>query len=331
MKKVIVCCPGGLVTGGAELLHQFVSALNDRGVDASMLYTPFETAFDVPAAYKHYNVPTTLYSNVVNDRQVVVVPETDTGLIKYFTSSNFVVWWLSVDNFYFYKGDSCLKDKSRDLYRLITGKRPSIKSLKKCSHYVQSEYAKEHLAKYNIESKFLSDYLNDEHTANHQLIACSDRKNIIAYNPKKGIKTTKKLMEMLPEIEFVPIINMTPVQVKKLLSESKIYIDFGHHPGKDRFPREAAMAGCCIITGKRGSAGNEFDVRIPSRYKIDETVGELTCSFRVLVKDIFDNYEKSTSDFNVYREMIKSEKSLFNSQVENFISNELSVDSVRKL
>ena len=47
---------------------------------------------------------------------------------------------------------------------------------------------------------------------------------------------------------------MTPEQVVDLMSESKVYIDFGNHPGKDRIPREAVINGCCVITGVRGSA-----------------------------------------------------------------------------
>jgi len=44
----------------------------------------------------------------------------------------------------------------------------------------------------------------------------------------------------------------------------KLYVDFGKHPGKDRMPREAAVHGCCIITGRRGAAGNPFDIPIPN-------------------------------------------------------------------
>lgn len=35
---------------------------------------------------------------------------------------------------------------------------------------------------------------------------------------------------------------------------------FRQPPGKDRMPREAAMPGCCVITGKRGAAANPFDI-----------------------------------------------------------------------
>ena len=47
---------------------------------------------------------------------------------------------------------------------------------------------------------------------------------------------------------------MTSKEVQELLSKCKVYIDFGHFPGKDRVPREAAMCNCCIITGKYGAS-----------------------------------------------------------------------------
>jgi len=39
----------------------------------------------------------------------------------------------------------------------------------------------------------------------------------------------------------------------------QVYIDFGHHPGQDRLPREAVQCGCVVITGKRGS-GNQINI-----------------------------------------------------------------------
>ncbi|WP_157035349.1 hypothetical protein [Psychromonas ingrahamii] len=41
-KKVFVICPGNIVTGGPELLHQFVQALNVSGADAKIIYYPFK-------------------------------------------------------------------------------------------------------------------------------------------------------------------------------------------------------------------------------------------------------------------------------------------------
>ena len=45
------------------------------------------------------------------------------------------------------------------------------------------------------------------------------------------------------------------------------YIDFGPHPGMDRLPREAALAGCIVITNREGAAAHDEDVPLPPEYK----------------------------------------------------------------
>ena len=50
---------------------------------------------------------------------------------------------------------------------------------------------------------------------------------------------------------------MTKAQVKETLTDSAIYIDFGHHPGKDRVPREAAAMGAAVLLHDQG-AGSSF-------------------------------------------------------------------------
>ena len=56
MKKIFVVCPANLVTGGPELLHQFVDSLNTQGADAYLLYYPFDSNALVPNAYQMYDV-----------------------------------------------------------------------------------------------------------------------------------------------------------------------------------------------------------------------------------------------------------------------------------
>ncbi|KAL3809235.1 hypothetical protein ACHAXA_005283 [Cyclostephanos tholiformis] len=45
------------------------------------------------------------------------------------------------------------------------------------------------------------------------------------------------------------------------------YIDFGPHPGMDRLPREAALAGCIVITNREGAAAHDEDVPLPQEFK----------------------------------------------------------------
>ena len=60
-------------------------------------------------------------------------------------------------------------------------------------------------------------------------------------------------------------------KVINILKSSKLFLDFGYHPGKDRLPREAVILNNCIITNKKGSAFNPIDIPIKKKYKFTET------------------------------------------------------------
>ena len=77
------------------------------------------------------------------------------------------------------------------------------------------------------------------------------------------------------DINWVPLVGMSNDQVLNYLKTSKVYIDFGNHPGKDRLPREAAICGCCIITGKKGAAAFKEDIPISETYKFDDKASSI--------------------------------------------------------
>ena len=74
-------------------------------------------------------------------------------------------------------------------------------------------------------------------------------------------------MDQFPEYEFKALAKMSSNQIKNYYSTSKIFMDLGIHPGRERMPREAAVMGCILIVAK-GSLNN-FDVPINDLYKID--------------------------------------------------------------
>ncbi len=286
--------------------------------DASILYHPFDKVFAVPPVYVNYQVKIAKLSDVTPD-SIVVIPETATSMLKELPKAHICVWWLSVDNFFGYKGIIPLKEWFSSLKRVLRGKRCSLFSMKKFTHLSQSQYASDFLKKHKISSVMVTDYLNRAHL--NRVDSHIPREKIIAYNPLKGFNITSALMRRFPELNFVPIRNMTPDEVSNLLQRSMIYIDFGQHPGKDRFPREAAMAGCCIITGRRGSAANAVDVPIPSRFKIDECDYDFESRVGSLIEEVFSNYDAVNSSFDSYRNVIKREPELFNDQVVQFIKS----------
>lgn len=305
-KKVFVLAPGDITTGGPELLHQLVHELRKVGVDAFISYYPFDNKFDIPLVYKKYDAPQSVIEDVNNN--LVVFPEVATGLIKSFKNVHKAVWWLSVDNYF--GGEANTKSKIKHIISLAMGRKLRISEMRNFEHYSQSIYAQSFLYKNGIKSHMLSDYINEKFLTLDDY-NFKDRKNIILYNPKKGVNVTKKLMDLFPEYKFVPLINLSPDQVVDKLKVAKLYIDFGNHPGKDRFPREAVMCGCCLITGMRGSARNNIDVPIPQKFKLNENDANFENNFLEKVNEIFSNYEEISKEFDDYRAKIKNEKNVF--------------------
>lgn len=314
MEKIYVLCPGEVVTGGPELLHQFVDALNTRGDVASIIYYPFDKDFNVPGPYKNYNVNAKNFHDINFKNACVVIPEILTGYKRFFPESKIFIWWMSVDNYFnhFPTGLRRLKNI------LFDYKKSPIKvsKLKDCLHLAQSEYARQFLVSNDLKCYMLSDYLNETHI--NRTIDLSSKENIICYNPSKGIEITTKLRKCFEGYKFVAIQNMTALQVAELLEKSKVYIDFGNHPGKDRIPREAAMAKCIVITGKKGSANNSIDIPVSEKFKIDESSPDFVEKFGKVLHYSFENFYIAIDEFHNYREKIKLEKQVFLQQVEEF-------------
>jgi hypothetical protein len=339
--KIYVFCPANSSTGGPELLHQFVYHLrNDLIVNAFMYYYNFESSkFDTPvhSEYKHYKNPfvTKLTDIDENIKNILIVPEVKGGLLllENFKNIRKGIWFLSVDNYYRF---SRLTKKDFWMPRIVNKisktlfKRPllnfdinSQKALMKLAK--KYDYTKDHLLQtadfYMTNSYrgmkwfrnlqplyYLSEYLNEDFLKTQTDL--TKKENTVVYNPKKGFAFTKKIIKKAKDVKFIPLINMSRDEVIKTLQKAKVYIDFGNHPGKDRIPREAAILGCCVITGKRGSAGFYEDVSIPNEYKFEDK--ELNIPKIIdKIKDCLENYEERYKDFEYYRQIIKNEPQKF--------------------
>ena len=186
-------------------------------------------------------------------------------------------------------------------------------------HWIQSEYAGQFLLINGVSKsriKVVRDYLNPAFLTKAVTVEPAAKRDIIAYNPSKGFEFTQKLMKAAPELDWRPIKNMTPEQVQALLAQAKVYIDFGHHPGRDRIPREAAVSGCVIVTGRRGSAANNIDIAIDDSFKfndIDENVPRIIERIKQIFVDFPTELEKQKS----YREEIMREPETFAREVES--------------
>jgi hypothetical protein len=333
-KKIYVVCPCNKKTGGTELLHQLVYQLNQNGFDSDLAYFHKNNRDrTITVGFEKYIDKFVRVEDIPKEcEDVLVVPEILAfAFERKFSRATKVLWWLSYDNFELYNGLYNGLRRGNFLYLCLNFLRAVSREGRFLSNYsviddykyhlVQSQYSKDKLfeKKVSKEKVFeLTDYLNDVYL--NVEYTSSLKENIILYNPKKGFKFTKKLITKYPELNWKPLRNMTSSEVKEVLLKSKVYIDFGNHPGKDRFPREAAMCGCCVITSKKGSASNKKDVSILERFKFkddNKSIEQIIDS----ILYIFENYEKENQKFDDYRRKIKTEKAMFVTQATMFFNN----------
>jgi hypothetical protein len=321
--RVYVVCPANFATGGPELLHQLAFKLRAMGVEAWMYY--FNTGEENPVHpnYKHYKVPfETRIPN--NSDSWLVFPETQLDLLskKEWGQCHKIVWWLSIDNYFavLKKSQKSVLSKINTFLRgkKVTPRVPSLKKLladQSIYHLAQCAYALDFLKKNQFKNTaYLSDFISNTFIENAGKTVLSAKKNQVLYNPKKGLDFTQKLMAAAPDISWIPLENISPQQVAKTLAQSKVYIDFGNHPGKDRFPREAALMGCCIITGRKGSAAFVEDVPIADTYKFvdeDQSIPDIIARIRAC----FTEFSTSIEDFSSYVAKIKTEEQTFEQDI----------------
>lgn len=314
---IYVACPPALATGGPELLHQFAAKLRELGGEATMYYPGREPEDPVVPRYREYGVAFTRSIADAGTGDVLVVPETMTHELYTNKSMQRWVWWLSVDNYFAVAGLDRTRKKIRRFFGLDRVYKVGEIGF---GHMAQSHYAIDFLARHGItDVEYVSDYLNPAFLT-AALASNLARENRVLFNPKKGMVFTSKLMAAAPDVQFVPIENMSPPQIAELMQSSKVYIDFGHHPGKDRMPRESAICGCCVVTGLDGAAAFDKDLPIPRDFKFpreDASIERIVASIRRCLAD----YPSQVARFAPYRDFILAEPEQFGAQVQAFLAH----------
>ena len=310
---IYLACLPKFATGGTELLHQFGAALIARGVDVRILYHQAE-GDPVPDRFRKYAVPYVADIVDASPDDVIIVPEVLTDLLYEWPQMRKVIWWLSID-FYFRSFYS-----KRNLRRRFLERKQFYRfGDQGVVHFVQSYYAEQFLRNKGVEvTGHLSDYLGDDFIAQAARPLDGERQPFVLYNPKKGIRLTRRLMKYAKGVDFKAIENMPPAEVARLMRTSAAYVDFGNHPGKDRIPREAAISGAVVIVGRRGSAANGRDVPIEEKFKFVPTTKGLK-NAAVLLQRVVKNHDAYDPFFKSYREMIVGERRVFERQVDAFI------------
>lgn len=316
--RVILFSPVDAITGGPEALHQLAHAIREVGGEAGMAYyakdksIEFGTAHIRPKtstgkaleAYSRY-APQAYLDIELRETDLLVFPE----VLASYASMDFVcqkaVWWLSVDNAL--SANPALR-YPRLPHRLFQDR--------DIVHFYQSAYARQFLLERGAKKLVpLSDYTNIDDVI--QWVPNPVERTVdVALFPNKGAELAQAFMEGAPELSYTPIRNMSRVEVGQALRQTRIYIDFGGQPGKDRVPREAAISGNVVFLHHQGAGSYYEDSPLSDVYLFTEEdvrSGNLKARVQLVLQNRLHNFEQQS----YYRQRVLNERQEFGLQVRN--------------
>lgn len=321
---VFVVCPAVAVTGGPELCHQLVHALNTiRPGAAAIVYEPFEMPHLIPQPFRRYDA---LLARVedIPPGSTVVLPEVYGLFLGRFPGCRILFWWMSVNNFHTAAASAGV------------GAGPQIEVMRRTvwQHLYQSEYAHGFLACAKLGPVHrLGDKLADDYLSALAKPPATARKDLLVFNPAKGFSRTEQIFYALTKSlrrapQVIALKDKSRDEIRNILSQAKLYIDFGEHPGKDRLPREAAALGCCVLTNRRGAAANPVDLPIPDDCKINDRKPGWERRAVGKIHKLIDDYDQQRFRFDDYRAQIAAEPARFDADVAAVFEPHLSVSHV---
>ena len=352
-KKTIIyiLAPSKQATGGPEYLHQVGYNLKKmfQLKNINMVYLPLSDTEPVHKDYKHYKLK---FSNQIvdNENNILIIPE-KYEMLKFslsFKRVTKIICWLSLDNYFAFKFNAEHSKTLRSLIKIplkfistfnrITNykfgffsyhdylkafyKIFDIEKQKEISqasfHLAQSFYAYNFLKKKFKNVSLLYDYQSPQKLKNIKY-KIAEKKNLICYSHKSN--SFINLVKSECDAKFIELKNFSSKDIVKIFRKTKIYIDFGYHPGKDRMPREAILFDNCIISNLRGSAKNNNDIPISREFKFNEKYGNIKKIIKK-IDQIFSNHAKELKKFKKYKRIVLSEEKRFKNQLlKIFIKN----------
>ena len=308
-------------TGGPFAIHQAVDRATKLGACAGVMYVKKRKGIylrqtgqqvePILRIWQRYKVDARLKAFELKKLQKVgrdacfivpeVMPEAAIQLLD-MGCRNVYIWWLSVDNF------PLSRLQELDVLALF----------RQCTHLCQSAYAREFVQVHGATNTLmLSDVTDVGEVTNTPDV--SSRKYDIAYLPAKAKGAGSALKELEKRFSLVALKNMSRIEIKQTLEQSRIFLDFGHHPGKDRVPREAALCGAIPVVRKQGAATFQEDVPLPPDLLLETALffdePALVARLEVILRDV----EKWKARLAEYRRRIKKETGIFDSEIRRLI------------
>lgn len=309
--KFILFCPD-LFTGGPFAMLQLNKALKNIGHECEVVFYDigeFKFLSDNTLTVKYKKKPDLSVKNFdykicnrVDKKDFIIFPEVLLGILINLRKRGFrntVFWWLSWDN------------APLDQINYFD----SILNLRASINVFQSFYAQFEAKRYGIEGQILSDYtFFNEDLFKEKVIKVND----ICYLPNKSRGAESIISDLSKFFSIIPLINMSQMEVQNNLQRSKFFVDFGHHPGKDRIPREAALYECIPIVRKTGAAKSSKDIQLNKELKVNIDLLENSEKLKSHIKYIDKNRESFLKSMKPYQKTIQNEYEVFINQVKDF-------------
>lgn len=306
-----------------------------------MYYLPNDVKQPIHKNFKQYKIN---FTNIIEDNKdnILIIPEHFMHLkegLKY-TNIRKVIWWLSIDNYYgfkfryqnkkvirsilkipyniiktfnkitnFYFGVFSYHDYLKVIYKFLSlNKQKEI--FQASAHFAQSYYAYDYL-KHQIKNLYFLFDFQEKKKLNNSKIK-NKKENLICYSHKSN--EFIQLLKKISNEKFIELKGFTSQKIIKVFKKTKIYIDFGYHPGKDKMPREAVLFDNCILTNYKGSAKNKFDIPISNKFKFRQKYNELN-KIDSLINYLFKNHKTELKKFVKYKKKVLDEEKVFKRQL----------------
>jgi hypothetical protein len=313
-KRIVLACPV-VKTGGPEAIHQLAYTLRSLKLDCSIAYFGQGHSLSLrdgalvcepasapeSAAYYDRYFPHRASRVPLNDETIVIFPEGVATTAAQWRGPT-AIWWLSVDNAE--RGDRRMTDPA---FRAELFRRPEI------VHLHQSAYARDFLRAQGAQRLYdLGDYTSELFTLGPKPTV-SGTPNC-AYNQIKGSELAEAFFATNTAFDGLPLRGYSTAQLKEIFQERMFYIDFGHFPGKDRLPREAAACGSIVFVNRRGAGAMYEDFPLHDMFKFTEadvSSGELARRLEAVAAAPELHFELQAS----FRDVVFNEKSTFQAQV----------------
>jgi hypothetical protein len=167
------------------------------------------------------------------------------------------------------------------------------------------------------ESLPMTDYLRRPEIVKPDVIP-----NLVVYNGAKGYSKVLDLAPLLPGVQFVPLQQMTYLEVCQALASAAAYVELGVAPGRDRLPREAAHFGTPSVLLCRGSLYCWDDFPMPVQYRIADTDGWAQRTADALAAVLADR-PRALREQEQFRTWVAGDRDRYEQEVDAWISEAL--------